>query len=111
MENVDYKATISQQHAEGDKPGRILAWLLKSETPKTTLGVIRNQTGTIVNTQEEINEVFTQYYEHLYAETDGPALLQIEEFVRRSALPKLLPEQMEELEAPIAEGEIHNAIK
>ena len=31
--NVDYKSYMRRQHSEGDKPGRVLAWLLKSETP------------------------------------------------------------------------------
>ena len=64
--NVDYKAFLRRQHMEEDKPGRTLAWLLKSETPQTVIGAIRNSEGGVVNTQEGINEVFKQYYTKLY---------------------------------------------
>ena len=60
LSNIDYKSYVRRQHAEGDKPGRVLAWLLRTETPRTVLGAIQTSTGEIVNTQVEINEVFAQ---------------------------------------------------
>ncbi|KAJ1209055.1 hypothetical protein NDU88_004434 [Pleurodeles waltl] len=62
----DYQQHIARLHSEGDRSSRLLAWFVKGEQQHTPISAIRLDSGTIVNTQLEINEAFRQYYSTLY---------------------------------------------
>ena len=107
----EYNTYLTHQHMEGDKPGRTLAWLLRSETPRTVIGAIRNKHGVLVNTQITINEVFRDYYRDLYRAPTVVEITQIRRFVEEAGLPYLAAPQREGLEGSITEGEIRAAIR
>lgn len=54
----DYKKYISSQHGEGDRAGRLLAWLVNREEGLHTITSVEQQDGALTHTQLGINHAF-----------------------------------------------------
>ncbi|KAJ1184029.1 hypothetical protein NDU88_000839 [Pleurodeles waltl] len=66
LRKFDYQHYAPRMHAEGDRSSRLLSWLVKGEQQHSTINAISLDEGSVVNTQQEINEAFRQYYATLY---------------------------------------------
>ncbi|KAJ1201791.1 hypothetical protein NDU88_005597 [Pleurodeles waltl] len=62
----DYNYHLRRLQAEGDRSWRLLAWLLREDQQHTPIGAIRLIDGTLVTSQEAINNAFKEYYMRLY---------------------------------------------
>ncbi|KAJ1214499.1 hypothetical protein NDU88_002117 [Pleurodeles waltl] len=66
LSHHDYRTRMAVQHAQGDRLGKVLAWLLREVHHGTPAMSIRIQDGTIAPSQLTINENFRNYYRQLY---------------------------------------------
>ncbi|KAJ1172364.1 hypothetical protein NDU88_004211 [Pleurodeles waltl] len=57
----DYNYHLIRLHVEGDRLGRLLAWLLREERKHTPIGAIRLTNETMVSSQDTINNAFKDY--------------------------------------------------
>ncbi|KAJ1103220.1 hypothetical protein NDU88_000647 [Pleurodeles waltl] len=65
LRHHDYQYYRTQLYTEGDRSGRLLAWLFHDEQQHTPIGAIRLADGTMVSSQAAINDAFriiTQRY-------------------------------------------------
>ena len=111
LARIDYRHYIKRQHSEGDRSGRMLAWLLKEEHTNIPIGAIRGTDGTIHCSQLEINEIFADYYRTLYSDPQPHTQEAVLQYIQNIQLACLTPEQCEELETPLQLSEIRYAIK
>ncbi|KAJ1187506.1 hypothetical protein NDU88_004281 [Pleurodeles waltl] len=103
---VVIRAYISRQYAEGDRAGRLLAWLVRQNSQPSPIGAIRLDSGTIVNSQVEMNDAFYTYYRSLYS---SPLLLLRSKWLTSYSLPPrrcLQTAQADVLEGPICMEEM-----
>ncbi|KAJ1194652.1 hypothetical protein NDU88_003940 [Pleurodeles waltl] len=107
---LDYRDYLIGKHVKGDKVGKLLAWLLHSNSHRTPFTAIRDEKGLWLNFQDMINTAFRSYYANLYAvrQTLEPTL--IGPFLD-NILPQLQESQQVDLEVPLSEAEISNAFK
>ena len=96
--------------SEVDKPGALLAWLIRQEQLQGPVTMIRNTSNQLVYSQAEIHNVFTAFYETLYTATTDATPSDIADLLDGLVLPRLTPEQALELESPVLEGEVRAAI-
>ncbi|KAJ1151815.1 hypothetical protein NDU88_004594 [Pleurodeles waltl] len=66
LRKIDYRHNAKRLHMEGVRSSRMLAWLVKGEQKRAPINAIHLETGTVVNTQTEINDAFRHYYNTLY---------------------------------------------
>ncbi|KAJ1204139.1 hypothetical protein NDU88_007920 [Pleurodeles waltl] len=62
----DYNYDLMRLQVEGNRSGRLLAWLLQEDQQHTPIGAICLIDGTLVASQEAINNSFKKYYMGLY---------------------------------------------
>ncbi|KAJ1173261.1 hypothetical protein NDU88_005098 [Pleurodeles waltl] len=107
----DYKYHVTRLQAEGDKSGRLLAWLLREERQCPPIGAIGLGAGALATTQEKINDAFREYYTQLYTTRTSCTSQQLRSFLADSSLPQLTHTDRETLEAPITLGELNKALE
>ena len=105
LAKIDYKHHIAKLHKEGDRSGRLLAWLTREDRDRPPIGAIRSSDGTTCHAQSDINKSFLEYYKSLYSNS-CPEATALESFLQRIQLPRLTPEKTEELEEPLDMTEI-----
>ncbi|KAJ1138202.1 hypothetical protein NDU88_004593 [Pleurodeles waltl] len=66
LAQLHYRDYQARKHAEGDKAGRLLTWLLRLEYSQTPITALRGGNGQLLNTQKDINTAFYEYYSTLY---------------------------------------------
>ncbi|KAJ1175546.1 hypothetical protein NDU88_000833 [Pleurodeles waltl] len=66
LSHHDYRIRMALQHAQGDRSGKVLAWLLREAHHGTPAMSIKTPDGTVANTQLAINDTFRAYYQQLY---------------------------------------------
>uniref|UniRef100_A0A803TV12 Reverse transcriptase domain-containing protein n=1 Tax=Anolis carolinensis TaxID=28377 RepID=A0A803TV12_ANOCA len=91
-----------------NKPGKWLARLIRKKKQSRQIIKIKTE-GKIVNSDEEIKEVFQRYYENLYSK-DNINPEAITEFLGKLKLDKITEEQRRELNKEITEEEILKVI-
>ncbi|KAJ1217960.1 hypothetical protein NDU88_005547 [Pleurodeles waltl] len=62
----DYRACTARAHTEGDRAGRLLAWLAYPARRSSLIVKLNLNLGTPLETQEEINAYFAAFYRSLY---------------------------------------------
>ncbi|KAJ1188353.1 hypothetical protein NDU88_005114 [Pleurodeles waltl] len=58
LAQLNYRNYQAHKHAEGDKAGKLLAWLLYSERAQTPITALQGGNGQLLNTQVDINAAF-----------------------------------------------------
>lgn len=97
-------------YEHGEKSGKLLANLLKGRRAKQVIAVIRSENGEIISNPPEINNIFRDFYSHLYtSEFDGDDS-KISAFLNSLPIPSIPPDLMKKLEAPVTQAEIVQAI-
>jgi len=91
--------------------GKYLASQIKRNKERTAITSIRNSAGKLTNSPVEINKIFQDYYTKLYSSDLDPNQEDIIQFLDNTILPKLNIEQVNTLELPITEKELHSALK
>lgn len=94
-----------------NKSGKYLASQIKRNKERTAITSIRNSAGKLTNSPVEINKIFQDYYIKLYSSDLDPNQEDITQFLDNTILPKLNMEQVNTLELPITEKELHSALK
>ena len=106
----NYKQYISKAHEMEGRASKLLAGLANPEQRGIPLLKIQNAGGTTVSTQEEINEVFRDYYSKLYDKRNVPHQTEILEYLRAIPLKEITTEVAKELGGPVSPQEIRWAI-
>ncbi|KAJ1189427.1 hypothetical protein NDU88_006172 [Pleurodeles waltl] len=106
LRGFDYRHFVAMAHSEGDCLGRLLAWLVHGEQQRRPLGVIKLDSGEVLNTQVEINDEFRQNYSTLYAAQPPPSPEQLEELFQALPLTHLSAAQQSELDKIIDVEEV-----
>ncbi|KAJ1087615.1 hypothetical protein NDU88_000782 [Pleurodeles waltl] len=97
-------------HTKGDHSGRLLAWLLREEWQHAPIGAICLTDGTVVSSQEAINNAFKDYYMGLYQQQPECDAQQLESFLSEALLIKLSAPHVAVLDKPLRSEEIAVAI-
>ena len=90
-----------------DKP---LARSTKKKKENNQIHEIRNENGEIMTDNTEIQRIIRDYYQQLY-DNKMDNLEEMDEFLEKYQLPKLSPEEIENLDRPIISTEIETLIK
>ena len=90
-----------------DKP---LARLIKKKWEKTRINKIRNEKGEVTTDTAEIQRTTRDYYKQLYA-NKMDNLEELDTFLEKHNLPRLNPEEIENMNRPITSTEIETVIK
>ena len=90
-----------------DKP---LARLIKKKGESTHINRIRNEKGRITTYTTQIKRIIREYYEKLHGnKLDN--LVEMDKFLEKYNLPRLIKEETENLNRPITSNEIELVIK
>lgn len=108
---IDYNTYLQRKHSDADKPGTLLARLVRDRPDPPIITQIRNTQGTVVNTQLEINTAFYQHLKTLYEAPPRIEQTAIAEFLQNLTFPTLPNEIKQEIDGPITQDEIKIAIK
>lgn len=93
-----------------NKSGKYLASQIKRNKEKTAITSIMNSAEKLTNSPLEINKIFEEYYTKLYSSDLNPNQEDINQFLDNIPLPKLNTDQINSLELPITEEELHSAL-
>ncbi|KAJ1119166.1 hypothetical protein NDU88_007352 [Pleurodeles waltl] len=108
---LDYRSYNQMVHMEADKPGIVLAKLIRPQQSPTPIPSINSSHMGIVETQIGINDVFRQYYATLYAASLPVELATIHLFLHHHTLPQVGVAEREALRTPIASAKIREALR
>ena len=92
---------------EIDKP---LARFIKKEREKNQINKIRNENGEITTDNTEIQRIIRDYYQQLYA-NKMDNLEVMDKFLEKYNFPKLIQEEIENLNSPITSTDIKTVIR
>lgn len=109
IENLLFR-NRSNFYEHGEKAGAILARQLRGARAKQIISKVNTQNGRITTDQQEINSVFQEYYINLYT-SSSPHSEDMRDFFRGLNIPSLSPNQISDLDKPISQQEIIDAIK
>lgn len=98
-------------HREGDRSGRLLAWLLKQELPSPLILMLHRPDGTKAATQAGVNTVLFKHLSNMYRENPCHGVLVEEGYLLNVPLPRLTDEQRGGLEAAFQVGELQEALR
>ena len=90
-----------------DKP---LARLIKKIREKTQISRIRNEKAEVTTDTAEKQRIMRDYYKQLYA-TKTDNLKEKDKFLEKHNLPRLIQEEIENVNRPITNNEIETLIK
>ena len=92
-----------------NKMGKSLIRLIKKKRERTQINKIRNERGEITTNTTEIQRIVRNYYEQYAKKFEN--LGEMEKFLEKFNIPKLIQEYSESLNRQITEGEIEAVIK
>ena len=93
-----------------NKTNKPLTELIKKKRERIQINRIRNERGEITTDTTEIQRIVRNYYKELYAKT-FENLGEMDKFLEKDNLPKLIEEEAESLNGPITADEIEAVIK
>lgn len=95
---------------QGDKPGRLLAWISKEQSPVSTIARLRRDDGTMVTDPVNINVCFTEFYAALYSSRAHYSPEELKNFLDEVTFPVLTEAARESLDATITLAEVQQAL-
>lgn len=104
------KYAIARTYGEGDRPGSVLANLLKAKRRKTQIPQVRAADGTLLTDENAIAQRFQQYYTELFATRSTGLEDEIQEYLEYIKLLFLSEPYREFLMQPIEKDEIMEAL-
>ncbi|KAJ1081408.1 hypothetical protein NDU88_001590 [Pleurodeles waltl] len=96
------------QHEQGDRLGRLLAWLVNREKGGNAVVAIKYADGTILTAQEDILQYFAEFYSGLCATRPKRHIIGLLDEVQ---LPRVEDAEREALNTVIDEPDARSAIK
>ncbi|KAJ1214078.1 hypothetical protein NDU88_001705 [Pleurodeles waltl] len=102
----DYNYHLMRLQAEGDRSGRLLAWLLREDRQHTQIRAIRLIDRTMGTSQEAINNAFKEYGMGLYRGQATCDTQRLEAFLCGVPFPKLSALNVAALDEPLKLEEI-----
>ncbi|XP_041430893.1 uncharacterized protein LOC108700058 isoform X3 [Xenopus laevis] len=95
---------------KGEKNGKILAYLTRSQTPTNTIPKIVSPSGVTVTNPSQIANSFAEYYQDLNASQVDYTADQLMAYLDAIPFPQLTPHSVTSLNAPITLVEVQDAI-
>ena len=110
-EKAEYALLRTKQkyYKRGNKVGRLLDCKLRARVLKSRIDAIKNTTGTILHSDEEVAHTFERYYATLYTAEDAVPH-DIDAYPHYAGLTKLPPFEASKLETEIKVEEVITAI-
>lgn len=96
---------------QGEKTGRLLAWLARERSSSLHIVHIRDDTGVLRSDPIGINDQFARYYEHLYTSKATFTRESLQTFLNQIEFPQLSDEARNTLDAPITVKEVQAAVE
>ncbi|KAJ1118887.1 hypothetical protein NDU88_007074 [Pleurodeles waltl] len=106
----DYRHFKAPQHAEGNRSGKLLAWLVRQPLQSSPIGAIRTHSGEVINAQAGINKSFHTYYRSLYQPTNPPNEQQLSELLSLILQNINIIDSAATLDGPITSEELRLAL-
>lgn len=96
---------------QGERSGRLLAWLSQENSSPVSISQIQSSTGNILTDPMQINAWFASHYQEQYSSrvlyTEG----EMHEYLAQVDLPCLTDSSRERLDSPLTLNEIQSAVK
>lgn len=108
--NKQQLAQTQKIFEQGEKIGRLLAWISKEQSPVSTIASIRRSDGTSVTDPVNINLCFADFYAALYSSRAQYSFVELFDFLDGVTLLVLTTAARDSLEAPITLGEVQQAL-
>lgn len=96
---------------QGERTGRMLAWLSKEHTISTQVANVRDNSGRLLTDPGEINSSFASYYADLYSSKVRYSQAELHSYLDSIELPTLFAEAQTCLDAPFTLKEIRSAVE
>lgn len=111
MQKAETRCLLQRQvsSVDGERVGKLLAQLVKSNTAPSTILVIRSIGGDILSNTSKIVQIFRDYYKNLYTSQKKGMEGVMEEFLGELVIPAISQEERDLLEAPITLAELQQA--
>lgn len=108
---AERKRFFSKQafYEEGEKTGRLLAKIARSQQLSPAVGAIRTASGRVVNGLDRVLSELASFYKDLYAARDDYTDDELEAYLAGIDLPSLSEEARQSLEAPLTLEELQHA--
>ena len=112
MRKLESKRILQRQcqFGEGEKVGRMLLLLCRTNSPPSNVPAIRTAGGEISTNGQAVINTFCEYYKTLYKSKKGARRGDMEDFFQAITVPTLPAKDMQDLEAPITLEEIKQAV-
>ncbi|KAJ1143799.1 hypothetical protein NDU88_010103 [Pleurodeles waltl] len=104
------KYTTARVYGEGDRPGAVLAGLVRPQRGKNTIVTIQSEGGEEIKDPECIADRFREYYQSLYSSRVNPNPEAVTDYLTHIAMPRLPQADRDALSAPLTLGEISEAL-
>ncbi|KAJ1218273.1 hypothetical protein NDU88_005856 [Pleurodeles waltl] len=104
------KYVVARTYGEGDRPGKVLANLIRPSRSTNLINTMTATDGSTLNDPEDIAARFLEYYQTLYTTRGNSDPNAINEYLTRMVLPKLSENDREALGAPLTLVEIAKAL-
>lgn len=96
-------------HKFGNRPGKMLSYLKKEAYTPISIPKMKNHKGDIVTNRKAINDIFKKFHQNLYLEPHSDKE-EIKRYLINTPLPTISTIQLDSLNAPRTETEIHMTI-
>ncbi|KAJ1141849.1 hypothetical protein NDU88_008177 [Pleurodeles waltl] len=97
------KYAVARAYGEGDRPGKVLANLIRPSRSTNLINKTAATDGSILTDPEDEAARFREYYQTLYTTRGSPEPNAIKEYLTHIELPKLSESDREALEAPFTQ--------
>lgn len=97
-------------HGFGNKAGKLLSHLIKGAHKPTFIFSLLDAQGSLVTSNEQINEVFRPFYAKLYVAPAFPSNAAVQ-FFNTILLPKVTEAQLNDLNAPITAADVTHVVR
>uniref|UniRef100_A0A803JHH5 Reverse transcriptase domain-containing protein n=1 Tax=Xenopus tropicalis TaxID=8364 RepID=A0A803JHH5_XENTR len=95
---------------QGEKAGKLLAYLSKSRDSQTLIPRIRDPNGVLATTPSVILDIFAKYYQDTYQSLYQATPEDLTAFLNKIEFPTLPPAEAARMDAPITEMEVAEAL-
>ncbi|KAJ1207769.1 hypothetical protein NDU88_003159 [Pleurodeles waltl] len=104
------KYATARLYGEGDRPGGVLASLIRPNRDKNTITVIKAEDGSELRDPERIAARFRDYYQSLYTSRVDPDPGALNDYLTHITMPQLTDADRGALGAPLTLSEMAKAL-